>query len=173
MRPSNTELARWFRQDKSDSWDLWKHFRKWQTSFEHGINSLPVVCFRANGNLSTRSIAIPRFRLRVVLRCCVWINSRIRESKQGVANNTQWGCKPRHVPLSSVPYYKIRSDPKITVLFQWRHNERDGVSNHQPRDCLLNGLFKAQIKENIKAPRHWLLWGEFTVDRWIPRTKGQ
>ena len=27
--------------------------------------------------------------------------------------------------------------------------------------------------ENIKAPRHWPLWGEFTGDRWIPRTKGQ
>ena len=24
---------------------------------------------------------------------------------------------------------------------------------------------QAQIKENIKAPRHWPLWGEFTVDR--------
>ena len=45
--------------------------------------------------------------------------------------------------------------------------------NHQPRDYLLNYLFKAQIKENIKAPCHWPLWGEFTVNRWIPRTKGQ
>ena len=27
--------------------------------------------------------------------------------------------------------------------------------------------------ENIKAPRHWPFWGEFTGDRWIPRTKGQ
>ena len=29
------------------------------------------------------------------------------------------------------------------------------------------------IKENIKASLHWTLWGEFTSDRWIPRTKGQ
>ena len=36
----------------------------------------------------------------------------------------------------------------------WRHNERHGVSNHQPHDFLLNRLFQAQIKENIKAPRH-------------------
>ena len=56
---------------------------------------------------------------------------------------------------------------------QWHHNERNGVSNHQPRDCLLDCLFKAQIKEIIKALRHWPLWGEFTGDRWIPRTKGQ
>ena len=39
--------------------------------------------------------------------------------------------------------------------------------------CLLNNLFKVQIKQNIKAPRHWPLWGEFTGDRWIPHTKGQ
>ena len=31
----------------------------------------------------------------------------------------------------------------------------------------------AQMKENIKALRHWPLWGEFTGDRWIPHTKGQ
>ena len=29
------------------------------------------------------------------------------------------------------------------------------------------------VKENIKAPRHWPLCGEFTDDRWIPRTKDQ
>ena len=32
---------------------------------------------------------------------------------------------------------------------------------------------QAQIKENIKAPRHWPLWGEFAGDQWIPHTKGQ
>ena len=32
--------------------------------------------------------------------------------------------------------------------------------------CLLKRLFRpAQIKENIKAPRHWPLWGELTDDR--------
>ena len=34
-------------------------------------------------------------------------------------------------------------------------------------------LIQAQIKENIKAPRHWPLWGEFAGDRENPRTKGQ
>ena len=47
--------------------------------------------------------------------------------------------------------------------FPYGDNERDGVSNHQSHDCLLNRLFKAQIKENIKAPRHWPLCGEFTI----------
>ena len=52
----------------------------------------------------------------------------------------------------------------ITIL-QWRHNEHDGASNHQPHDCLLN-LYSGA--ENIKALRHWPLCGEFTGDRWTP-----
>ena len=32
-------------------------------------------------------------------------------------------------------------------------------------------VIQAQMKENIKAPRHWPLWEKFTGDRWIPRKK--
>ena len=55
----------------------------------------------------------------------------------------------------------------------WRHNDHDGDSNHQPHDCLLKSFIQTQIKENIKAPCHWPLCGEFTGERWIPRTNGQ
>ena len=34
-------------------------------------------------------------------------------------------------------------------------------------------FIQAPIKENIKAPRHWPLCGEFTGDQWIPRSIGQ
>ena len=60
----------------------------------------------------------------------------------------------------------------IPVL-QWRHNGRDGVSNHQPRDCLLNRLFRSTSKKTSKLPVTGPLCGEFTGDRWIPRTNGQ
>ena len=33
---------------------------------------------------------------------------------------------------------------------QWRHNGRDGVSNHQPHDCLLNCLFSHRSKKTSK-----------------------
>ena len=39
---------------------LWKRFRMSEILFEHGISSLPLVCFRGYENLSTLSIAIPR-----------------------------------------------------------------------------------------------------------------
>ena len=32
----------------------------------------------------------------------------------------------------------------------WRHNGRDGVSNHQPHDCLLNRLFRRRSKKISK-----------------------
>ena len=33
-------------------------------------------------------------------------------------------------------------------------------------------VYSAVYSRNIKAPRHWPLCGEFTGDRWIPRTNG-
>ena len=33
---------------------------------------------------------------------------------------------------------------------QWRHNERNIVSNHQPHDCLLNRLFSCRSKKTSK-----------------------
>ena len=34
-------------------------------------------------------------------------------------------------------------------------------------------FIQENIKENIKAQRHWPFCGEFTSDRWIPRKNGQ
>ena len=36
------------------------------------------------------------------------------------------------------------------VTLQWRHNGRDGISNHQPYDCLLNCLFRRRSKKTSK-----------------------
>ena len=36
------------------------------------------------------------------------------------------------------------------VALQWRHNERDGVSNPQPHDCLLNCLLSRRSKKASK-----------------------
>ena len=33
---------------------------------------------------------------------------------------------------------------------QWRHNGHDGISNHQPHDCLLNCLFRRRSKKTSK-----------------------
>ena len=59
---------------------------------------------------------------------------------------------------------------KLTDTLQWCHNERWRFKS--PASPLFAHLLaQAQIKENIKFPRHGPLSGEFAVGRWIPRTK--
>ena len=38
----------------------------------------------------------------------------------------------------------------VLITLRWRHNGRDGVSNHQPHDCLLNSLFWRRSKKTSK-----------------------
>ena len=58
-----------------------------------------------------------------------------------------------------------------SLSLHWRHNDHDGVSNHQPHGCLLvySGVDqrKHQSSASLAFVRgiHW--------DRWIPRTNGQ
>ena len=59
------------------------------------------------------------------------------------------------------------------ITLQWRHNGHDGVSNHQPHDCLLNRLFGRRSKRTLKLRVTGFCKGNFTVDRWIPGTKCQ
>ena len=47
---------------------------------------------------------------------------------------------------------------------QWRHNEYDGVSNHQPHDCLLNRLFRRRSKKISKLRVTGICEGDFTGD---------
>ena len=58
-------------------------------------------------------------------------------------------------------------------IHQWPvHSPHKGPITHKmflcddvimrPCDCLFHRLFKAKVKENIKAPRHWHLCGELT-----------
>ena len=49
-------------------------------------------------------------------------------------------------------FFKILKslDLDYSISLRWRHNERDSVSNHQPHDWLLNGLFRRRSKKTSK-----------------------
>ena len=49
------------------------------------------------------------------------------------------------------------------VSLQWRHNERDGVSNHQRLDYLLNCLFRRRSKKTSKIRVTGLCKGNSSV----------
>ena len=64
--------------------------------------------------------------------------------------------------------------PSGRIALHWRHNQRDRWRLKSQAFQLFTQLFvQVQIEENIKAPRHWPLWGKFNGDRWISRTKSQ
>ena len=73
---------------------------------------------------------------------------------------------------------------KVSVLFpidtrsshqgetlQWRHNECDGLSNHQLHDCLLNRLFRRRSKKTSKLRVTGVCEGNSSVNGKIPAHK--
>ena len=73
------------------------------------------------------------------------------------AHNWMWSTRTRHSTYGL-----------ITMTSQWAWWRL-----RSPASRLFTQPFiRAQIKDNIKAPRHWPLSGDFTGDRWIPRRNG-
>ena len=60
---------------------------------------------------------------------------------------------------------------EMALSLQWRQNWRDGVSNHQPRDCLLNRLFKRISKKTSKLRVTGIRTGNSPVTGEIPAQK--
>ena len=51
---------------------------------------------------------------------------------------------------------------------QWRYNEHEGVSNHQPHDCLLNRIFRRRSKKTSKFRVTGLCEGNSPVPGELP-----
>ena len=59
----------------------------------------------------------------------------------------------------------------LNETLQWRHNGRDGVSNHQSHDCLLSRLFKRRSKKTSKLCVTGLCVGNSPVTGAFPAQK--
>ena len=57
------------------------------------------------------------------------------------------------------------------VPLQWRHNELDGISDHQPHDCLLNRLFRRRSNKTSKLRVTGLCAGNSPVTAEFPAQK--
>ena len=63
-----------------------------------------------------------------------------------------WNLHNYFLSMISTCYFLILDMYSIMWVWclntsQWRHNGRDGVSNHQPHECLLNRLFRCKSKK--------------------------
>ena len=69
-----------------------------------------------------------------------------------------WGCSSCWQKISQLRNFLFEgrhqwpadSSQRTSNALQWRHNGCDGVSNHQPHDCLLNRLFWRRSKKTSK-----------------------
>ena len=67
--------------------------------------------------------------------------------------------------------YETLGDSWIWHFFrslQWHHDGRDGVSNHQPPDCLLTRLFRHRSTKTLKLRVTGLCWGNSLVTGGFP-----
>ena len=80
---------------------------------------------------------------------------------QGTGLSLHWACR------GSGTYNGARPSHYIDVIMGAIASQITSLTS------VYSTTIQAQIKENIKASRHWPLCGEFTGDRWIPRTNGQ
>ena len=71
---------------------------------------------------------------------------------------------PNEISSSIVRFYQLGILIFIIAL-QWRHIERDGVSNHQRHDCLLNRLFRRRSKKTSKLRVTDICAGNITGNR--------
>ena len=87
---------------------------------------------------------------------------------------TPWVCKYASRICFSRLSSKLGHGRTYISALQWRHNGRDGVSNHQHHHCLLNHLFRRWSKKTSKFRVAGLRREiDLTGYRWIPRTNGQ
>ena len=69
-----------------------------------------------------------------------------------LAQMLSW-CQPLVQAVTTLTAFVLPgrySRSELVVSLQWRHNEHDGVSNHQPYDCLLNRLSWRRSKKTSK-----------------------
>ena len=107
--------------------------------------------------------------------CCIYLEERAQDELKHIYWSSMISDVTFHI-------YEVQPNRHISrfLYIQLRHNFY--ISNYVIMSAMVSQIisltivhptvYTAQIKENIKAPLHWPLCGEFTGNRRIPPTKG-
>ena len=82
---------------------------------------------------------------------CQWRNSE--DGNHGMWSKGYWNKHNNYVDNDLLKTCCGALCVKYLIKYftlRWRHNKHDGISNHQPLDCLLNCLFRRRSKETSK-----------------------
>ena len=171
--PSYMQLTRNRTQGIFMKYISWKHFENW----DEIIYPFPNFSEASADVWKWMNNFIPHFIGHVITYPC---------RDKGSSMLAKWAqmCSRFEVNPDSVsfrvpgPFAKrgILMMPKHTHPYSKRYNDvvtSAMASQNTGASIVTQPFVQAQIKENIKAQRHWPLCGEFTGHRWIPRAKGQ
>ena len=78
---------------------------------------------------------------------------------------SKFGC---YVPLCKDDAMGDKFHYVFQCTLQWSYNGHNGVSNHQPHDCLLNRLFRRRSKKTLKLRVTGLCEGKSSVTGEFP-----
>ena len=81
-------------------------------------------------------------------------------------------CPFLFVALCQARHKESGSSSTQSIALQWRHNECDSVSNHQPSDCLPNRVFWRRSKKTSKLRVSGLCAGNSPVTGEFPTQMG-
>ena len=131
-----------------------------------------------NYRITTNNVCMTQWRHNDCLPNCLFRHRSKKTSKPRVAAFVRgihrWPLDFRLKSLP-LPWASVHWLLQCTLECHWNATGWPSVQwrlKSPASRVFTQSFIQAQIKENIKAPRHWPLSGKLTRDRWIPRTKG-
>ena len=122
----------WIREKRWIKCDVKKRHNKCWSNSSMKCNSKSHYKCWFGSNIKLSDIWTLRYRLILISQLNSWkhwpVCLHVNIDKNDISMSMRLAC------------FRDRSS-------EWRHNEHDGVSNHQPRNCLLNLLFRRRSKK--------------------------
>ena len=122
---------------------------------QHNISMSPLYCITSEKVIKATTVSSLYALKAAPLIWCQWRNTY----NKCIYNRHVWFRFAFQLLSLRVHYSDV-------IMARWRLKSPASRLFTQP-------FIQARIKENFKAPRYRPLCGEFTGDRWIPRTNGQ
>ena len=160
--------------------EKWPHLLSyWNTNVDYALILMKLVVTCSDHKVGTLWVQVRRSAMTQYI-CAVIYLCFERNRPWHLHEDNLWRCsQSKYTPLYQFPSRWLYTLVTILVWSQIHHYSdvimgmmAFQITNLTIVYSTLYPLFRRSSKF-IKAPRHWLLWGEFTGDRWIPRSQGQ
>ena len=116
------------------------------------MGALPVKLTQSLINGRSRIIYLVNFLNLTSGQPLTFVQVVRQQNELGIPKRTTVSVEPCIMVLSGWLFITKTTIPHwwLSHTLRWRHSGSESVSNHQPHDCLLNGLFRRRSKKTWK-----------------------